>query len=192
MVLLINESWFTAINSLAGKNPILDAFMIFCAKYLIYIIPLILLYLWFRKSDEDKKFSLFLFSSVILSIIISMAISAFYYHPRPFAIGLGTQLISHKPDSSFPSDHTAAMFGFALSFLFFKRYRSGTVLVILATLVGFARVFCGVHFPLDIIGGFFVGLISTWLLFTLKEQLYEMFSKIINRYTSIIKSIFHR
>lgn len=185
MVLQINESWFSAINSLAGKNTILDAFMIFSAQYLVYIIPIILLYLWFRKSDEDKKFSLFLFSSVILSIIISMIISTFYYHPRPFAIGLGTQLISHKPDSSFPSDHTAAMFGFALPFLFFKKYKSGTVLVILASLVGFARVFCGVHFPFDIIGGFFVGLISSYLLFLFREHLFSYFSKIINFYHSI-------
>lgn len=45
MVLQINERWFTAINSLAGKNSV---------QY--YIIPLLLIYLWFQKikSNGDK------------------------------------------------------------------------------------------------------------------------------------------
>ena len=187
MVLNINQSWFTAINSLAGKNLLLDAFMIFSAQYLVYIIPIILLYLWFRKSNEDKKFSLFLFSSTLLAIIIAAVISVLYYHPRPFVIGLGTQLISHAPDSSFPSDHTSAMFGFAIPFLFFKRYKSGTVLVILASLVGFARVFVGVHFPFDIIGGFFVGVAATYILYIFRNTLFKYFSKIISVYHFVLK-----
>lgn len=192
MVSQINENWFTAINSFAGKNPVLDAFMIFSAQYLVYIIPIILLYLWFRKSDDDKKFSLFLFSSVLLSIIVSMLISNFYYHPRPFAIGLGTTLISHAPDSSFPSDHTSAMFGFSLPFLFFKKYKSGTVFIILASLVGVARIFCGVHFPFDIIGGFFVGLISSYILFFFRERLYSFFSKIVEFYHYFFRRLLKR
>ena len=185
----VNVQWFTAINSLAGKNAVLDAIMIFSAKYLIYIIPIILLYLWFRKSENDgnKKFSIFLFFSVLIAIIISMIISALYYHPRPFVLGLGTQLISHAPDSSFPSDHTTAMFAFSLPFLYFKRYKSGTVLVILSSLVGFARVFCGVHFPFDIIGGFFLGLIVSYILFLFRKPLFEYFSKIVEFYYSLFK-----
>ena len=185
MVLQINENWFTAVNSLAGKNPILDAIMIFSAQYLVYIIPLILLYLWFR--DDDKNFSLFLFFTVILGLIISEGIHLVYYHPRPFVLGLGTQLISHEPDSSFPSDHTVAMFSFALPFLFFKRYKSGTVFVLLASLVGFARVFVGVHFPFDIISGFFVGVASTYILYIFRDVLFRYFSKIISAYNFVLK-----
>ena len=187
MVLAINEGWFSAINSFAGSNVVLDNFMIFSAKYLVYIIPIALIYLWFRKGDENKKFSLFLFSSVVLSIAVSMIIGKIYYHPRPFVLGIGTQLISHTPDSSFPSDHTSAMFGFAIPFLFFKKYKSGTVLVILASLVGFARVFCGVHFPFDIIGGFFVGLASAYTLFVIRIPLDSFFTRIVDFYHTLLK-----
>jgi len=181
------ESWnihaFNAINSLAGKNPYLDAFMIFSAQYLVFIVPIIILYLWFSKKG-DKNFSLFLFISVIIAAIVSMSISAVYYHPRPFAMGLGTTLIYHPPDSSFPSDHTTVMFAFSLPFLFFKRYKSGTVFVILAALVGYARVFCGVHFPLDIIGGFVVALAVTIILYALRRPVFKCTSKIVNWWNS--------
>ncbi len=174
----INVHIFQAINSLAGKNPYLDAFMIFSAQYIVYIIPIFLIYLWFGKR-EDKKLSLYIFLSVLVALLVSMSISAVYYHPRPFAMGLGTTLIYHPPDSSFPSDHTTAMFAFALPFLFFKRYKWGTVFVVLASLVGYARVFCGVHFPLDIIGGFLVALLVSLIFYALHKLLFSWFSQVV-------------
>ncbi len=175
------EDWnihaFQAINSLAGKNPYLDAFMIFSAQYIIFIVPIVLLYLWFGKKG-DKKFSLFLLFTTILSVVVAMSISAVYYHPRPFAMGLGTTLITHSADSSFPSDHTTVMFAFALPFLFFRRYKSGTIFVVLASLVGYARVFCGVHFPIDIIGGFLVALIVTLILYMFKGPIISFNSRL--------------
>ena len=183
------EGWnihaFNAINSLAGKNPYLDAFMIFFAQYIIFIVPIIILYLWFAKRG-DKKFSLFLFFTILVAAIISMGISAVYYHPRPFAMGLGTTLIHHSVDSSFPSDHTTVMFAFSLPFLFFKKYKSGTALVILAALVGYARVFCGVHFPLDIIGGFVVALLVSITFYAIRDTLYSWFSKIVNGWERLV------
>ena len=177
----LNVHIFHAINSFAGKNPYLDAFMIFSAQYIVYLIPVVILYLWFGKKG-DKGFSLFLFLSTFLSILVSAGISMVYYHPRPFAEGLGTLLISHAPDSSFPSDHTAAMFGFALPFLFFRKYRWGTIFVALATLVGYARVFCGVHFPFDIIGGFLVALIVVVVLYILREPVFSGILRIVSVY----------
>ncbi len=65
------EGWnihaFNAINSLAGKNPYLDAFMIFFAQYIIFIVPIIILYLWFARMG-DKKILLLLFFTVLAAI----------------------------------------------------------------------------------------------------------------------------
>ncbi len=184
----LNIHLFQLINSPAGKNPYLDAFMIFSAQYLVYIIPIIILYLWFAKKG-DKNFSLYLFLSVFFTLIVSMGISAVYYHPRPFVEGLGTQLIEHAPDSSFPSDHTAAMFSLALPYLFFKKYKSGSALIILATLVGYARVFCGIHFPFDIIGGFGVALLIVILLYIFRKPVFSYTSKIVAVYEHILQSV---
>ena len=181
-----NVHLFKEINSLAGSNPYLDKFMIFSAQYLIFIIPIYLLYLWFRK---DKEFSLYVFISVLISLSISMSIGAIYYHPRPFSIGLGTTLINHSPDSSFPSDHTTTIFAFALPFIFFKRYREGVVFVSIASLVGLARVFCGVHFPLDVIGGFVVALMTSFILYIFKKPLFFWISKVTEEYQNILGKI---
>ena len=176
-----NIHGFISINSLAGQNPYLDALMIFFARYVIYLIPLFLLYLWFRKK-EDKQLALFVLLTVLLGLGISAVIGIIYYHPRPFVLGLGTQLISHAPDNSFPSEHTVAMFSFALPFLFFKKYRSGTIFTILAAIVGFSRVFCGVHFPLDILGGALIALIVVLTLYMARNPIMNVIGQIIERY----------
>ncbi len=187
-----NIHGFVAINSLAGQNPYLDALMIFFAKYVIYLIPLFLLYLWFRKK-EDKQLALFILLTVLVGLSISAVIGLIYYHPRPFVLGLGTQLISHAPDNSFPSSHTTAMFSFALPFLFFKKYRVGTVFTILAAIVGFSRVFCGVHFPLDILGGVLIALIVVLTLYIARNPIMSIIEKIVEKYEqSRIFNILHK
>ncbi len=171
----LNIYLFKLINGLAGKNPYLDAFMIFSAQFLILLVPIFIVYLWLR---GERKLALFIFISSLLAGMISMGIGMVYYHPRPFAMGIAKQLIYHRPDSSFPSDHTAVAFGFALPFLLFKKYRESAVFIPLATLIGVARIFCGVHFPLDILGGFAVALSVSCVLFRFREQMFNMFSRI--------------
>ena len=186
----INIYLFKHINALAGKNQLLDTSMIFSAQYLVYLVPLLLFYLWFRNSgnEEDRKISMFVFLSALVSLLFAMGISAVYYHPRPFALGLGTTLIRHAPDSSFPSDHATVMFAGSFSLLFFGKYRrEGALFLILALLVGFSRVFCGIHFPLDILGSFIVSLVVSSALFFFRDRLFMFFSRILEFYESLIK-----
>lgn len=172
----LNTEWFNAINSLAGKNPYLDGFMIFLAQFLIFIVPIYLLFLWFR---GDKKFTIFLLLGVLLSLGLSIMIGKIYYHPRPFVLNLTTPLISHSPDSSFPSDHAVVMLSFTIPFFFFKKYKSGTIFLLLSILVCLARIYCGLHFPLDMIGSFFLSLIMTSILFILRREIFTVLSKFI-------------
>ncbi|MCD6370762.1 MAG: undecaprenyl-diphosphatase [Thermoplasmata archaeon] len=172
----VNTEWFNAINSLAGKNPYLDGVMIFLAQFLIFIVPIYLLFLWFR---GDKKFTIFLLLGVLLSLALSMMIGKIYYHPRPFVLNLTTPLISHSPDSSFPSDHAVVMLSFTFPFFFFKKYKSGTIFLLLSILVGLGRIYCGLHFPLDIIGSFFLSLIVTYILFVFRREIFTTVSKFI-------------
>jgi len=167
----MNIYWFNLINNLAGENFILDKIMIFLARYLIFIIPLCLLYLWFKKASrrEDKQLVIVILFSLIISLILSWGISVFYFHPRPFAISLGKQIISYFPDSSFPSDHATAAFAVAFILFFLKKYKNSSFFFVIALLIGWARVFCGVHFPLDIIGGFFVAAIGAGITYRLKK-----------------------
>lgn len=189
----LNVYLFDLINGLAGKNGILDMSMIFFAQYLVFSVILLLLYLWFRNggNEDDRKMSVLVFLSMLLSLALAMAISSVYYHPRPFAMGLGTTLIHKAPDSSFPSDHTTVMFASSFPLIFFGRYRKeGSLFFLLAVLVGFSRIFCGIHFPFDITGSFLVALLTGTVLFLFKERLFALFSSPLAWYDSIVGHLF--
>lgn len=173
----MNTYLFNLINGLAGKSYFLDRVMIFSAKYLIFLPPLFLLYVFFQKEKGKKDFVFILFVLAI-SFAISSLFYIFYFHPRPFMIGLGKKLIPHKPENSFPSNHTLLLVSFSFSLFILKRYKSAFFFLILAVLVGLARIFCGVHFPFDIFGAFIIGFMGALIALFLRKK----FDKIYDRF----------
>jgi membrane-associated phospholipid phosphatase len=139
----------------------MDNLEIFAAKYLIAVPILATLYIIWKlsaKRNELNKFIAMLLAGGLLSLIFAKIGNHFYYHPRPF-IGDGVKpLFYASRDNGFPSDHTllASFLGFAA--LSYSR-RLGAVLLVIAAIVGWARVAAGVHHLSDIIGSFvFTGL----------------------------------
>lgn len=176
---MINVLWFNVINQFAGRNVLVDKVMILFAKYLIVILPLYLLYILLTsfnikrfKISNAKKFKnfVFMFLSLILVLLLDWLISLVYYHPRPFAIGLGRQLINHGMDASFPSDHAAVLFATAFSLLFLKQKKRSIAFFIIGIIVGIARIFCGIHFPFDVIGSIAFGFVAAFLSFVIIRQ----------------------
>ena len=161
---MLNIDIFNLINSLAGKSLLLDSLMIFVAEYLIFIIIIPLVYLFVK----DKKNFVFAFLCSLVSLIIGQLIKFFFYFPRPFALGIGKQLIEHAADSSYPSDHTIAVLSLGFGLMLTKYKKTGILFLILGLLIGFSRIFVGVHFPVDILGSVlvsFIGCIIVYLFF---------------------------
>jgi undecaprenyl-diphosphatase len=173
----INIIIFNAINGLATRSPLLNEIMIFSAKNIVYIIPLIILVLWFKHGENNKRDAVFVAFSVGIALLLSYLTKSFYYHPRPFAIGLGVDLVSDSPSSSFPSDHTTSMFALSLALHFLRRYRLSIISFVLAFLVGFSRIFIGVHFPFDILGGIAFGAIGALVALLIAPHLYPLIDK---------------
>jgi len=109
--------FFNIINGLAGNNWLLDQIMIFSAKNIVTVIPIIIIALLLTRTAENKQAAIFIAFSVGLSLLLGYITKSFYYHPRPFAMGIGLDLVPGDFTSSFPSSHTTSMF--ALSFPFF-------------------------------------------------------------------------
>jgi undecaprenyl-diphosphatase len=167
----MNLVWFHLINGMAGKNFILDNTMIFAAKYIVYILSFYLVYLWFVRRNYRQE-ALFAGYAALLGLGINSFIDLFYFHPRPFIISTGTFLISYAADNSFPSDHATVMFSISLMLLSFKDLRRrGVILFILSFISGLARVYTGLHFPIDVAGSLLVALISVCILIMLKNYL---------------------
>ncbi len=128
-MLFSNIHLFTLINNMAVRNTLLDRLMILTAKYIIYIVPIYLLYLWFiiERSKEDKRKPLYLFLIIVVSLFIGHIISSFSHRPRPFTMGIGKELFPHAGDSSFPSDHATVTFVISFALFFLKDIKNGIV-----------------------------------------------------------------
>jgi len=166
----LNQSLFLKINSFVGNNSIIDFLVVACGEYMPYLFILIevLLYFVFKK----KNIAIFAFMSMVLALAINQIIGMFYFHNRPFVDGLGTTLVKHVPDSSFPSDHTAFMFGIAIYILLSMDDKLfGRVLLLLAFIGGVARVFIGVHYPFDILGSIVTATIASLIIYKLQDKL---------------------
>lgn len=91
--------------------------------------------------------------------------------PRPFDAVEGlSALIAHPTDWSFPSGHTTASFACALVLLRTMPRRCGVPAMVLASLIGASRLYVGVHYPTDVLGGVLVGLLGSSLVLALRER----------------------
>jgi undecaprenyl-diphosphatase len=155
---------FQLINNLVGRWWPLDLFGVFCAEYLIFVMAfavVILFFIW-KDSAQKKihqKVVLKSFAAAALGYIFKIIIQLIYQRPRPFITHDVLQLINNPFDASFPSGHTILAFALAFSVYFYNK-KLGSVFLFLAALVGLGRIYVGVHYPLDILGGILVGALS--------------------------------
>jgi undecaprenyl-diphosphatase len=175
----INISIFSAINKYAGKSPLVDNIAIAIAEYLPLVFIAVLICLWFSSKVDGKHAALYAGYSAVLGALINFFITIFYIHPRPFMENIGTTLINHAPNSSFPSDHTTFLLSIATMLLFFKSTKIiGCSLLFFGLFGGVSRVFCGIHFPLDIFGSLLVSFLTAAMIWAFRENLIA-----INEYT---------
>ena len=159
---------FQQINNLAGRWAALDWLGIFFAGYARYVVVAGVLIFWFwGKSREESRKNLAAagaaLGAVVLSrLVLTEIIRWVWFRPRPFVDHEVNLLINHDNAGSFPSGHAAFFFGLAMAVYFYNR-RAGQWLFAAATLISFARVFVGVHYPSDILAGALVGVLGGWL-----------------------------
>jgi membrane-associated phospholipid phosphatase len=78
---------------------------------------------------------------------------------RPYEVVTGATLRQQPAHgTSFPSSHTAMAFAVAVTLIPFLPRRGVAVALVYAVLVGWSRVYLGVHYPLDVVGGAGIGL----------------------------------
>ena len=181
----LNQNIFISINSNVGQNHTVDFFMTIIAQYLPYVFIVILFYLWFNNKKNEALYSGYV---ATLGVSINLIIGLFYFHPRPFMDGLGLNLLSHKIENSFPSDHTTFIVSIAIMLITFKSTRVlGIISIILALWCGVARVYCGVHYPFDIIGSIVVSIIAVIIITILKDRLSRLNNLIISIWYKIFR-----
>ena len=98
------------------------------------------------------------------ALITNVCLKNLVARPRPYEVVEGLVPLIGKPtDYSFPSGHTCASFACALVLYRILPKKYGVPAVILASLIAFSRLYVGVHYPTDVLGGMFVGIFSSCL-----------------------------
>ena len=155
----INYALFALINATPSSSWWAIEVATFIAKDLIIIVPLLVVALWlWGPNQRQLVFKVML--ALALSLSISWVIGHLFPHDRPFVGGVGYNFLHHAADDSFPSDHGTVIFTFALAFLCWHRLWSGSLLMVLAVVIAWSRVYLGVHWPLDMLGGLLAGMIG--------------------------------
>lgn len=171
-----NNTLFFLIFNLNGRSWILDKLMVFGADQLIYILILFMFILGFKGGIKEKKAFLLILLGVPLAILLIKGIHLFFFESRPFVTFHLTPFVKEAVDASFPSRHTTISSVIAFSFIYFKSKWSLSFLFAVAW-IGLSRIYVGVHYPLDIIGGFLVGLTALMVSIQIKNLLRASFLK---------------
>ena len=172
-----DEALFLWINGWAGRLAPFDrAIEWVVSDYLVPVaLALTLLALWFAGDSAANRLRyqigvLVALSAMALASWVVMINNWMYFRPRPFA-DLEVSLLFYEPtDSSFPANTAAATFAIAAAIWGVNR-RVGSAALVAAGLFGFARVYAGVHYPLDILAGALIGVVTAMLVFKLKDLL---------------------
>ncbi|WP_406270061.1 phosphatase PAP2 family protein [Streptomyces sp. NBC_00191] len=155
------------INGLAKDAPSwLDRTMVFVGEYgIMFAMVLLVLWCWWsvrrRGTTEDSVggVAALIWAPLAagIALLINIPIRGFVERPRPFRDHQGIEvLVSGKSDYSFVSDHATLAMAIAAG-LFVAHRRFGLAAIVLALAEGFCRVYLGVHYPTDVVGGFALG-----------------------------------
>jgi undecaprenyl-diphosphatase len=180
----IDEKLFFAING-AWTNSFFDSFFPTITNGVYWIVPGILVGGWFL--FREKKKGVYILMMAILTVSLTDSLTVRVIKPlvareRPCdpdrAVNGGRFLIGQKNSFSFPSAHAANVFGQAMLFGFFY-VRYAWLFFSVACLIGYSRIYVGVHYPLDVAGGACLGIIVAIIFSYLMRKLFK--NSILNK-----------
>ena len=151
---------FQKINEFAFKWFWLDVLAIFFAKYFEYFLIIsVLLFLVMHFKNYWKIIIQAILAAILSRFFITEIIYQFFPRSRPFVELPVNLLLNHSPTASFPSGHAA--FYFAIATVIFRYNKKAGILFFAGSfLISISRIFVGLHWLSDVLGGFLIGIIS--------------------------------
>lgn len=156
-----NQQLFLLINASANPNAWVVELARMIANSPILLGPVLLIALWVWGQPFKRAGLLSVTGGTLVGLGINQVLGFIYFEPRPFMIEFGHTLLVHPPDNSFPSDHATFVWSLGLGLLSTKAARRwGTAVCVYGIAVAWARVYLGVHFPIDMIASGLVAVVA--------------------------------
>lgn len=177
----INHLIFVFLNDLTVNHTVFSNIVVFFANDFGFLLLGGLLVYLFTHKDKKKgvRDVVVVITAALVAWGVAHIIKYLYPHPRPSALS-STHALLPENDSSFPSGH-ATFFSALATALYFYHKRLGLLYALGALLIGVARVFAGIHWPIDILAGYALGGIIGFVVYHAYQRFEPWFEKIYRK-----------
>jgi membrane-associated phospholipid phosphatase len=159
----LDAAWYRSVNEFARDTGWAHGVLANYANWAGLVLLALLLgagWLLGRRRPDAPRFTATAFLvgvGAVLALAANQAIGPAVARVRPCHALAHVEVLLHcASDSSFPSDHAMIAGAFAAGLLLLDR-RLGLAALLFALLLAFARVYVGVHYPSDVVGGLAIG-----------------------------------
>lgn len=173
-----NNYLFNIINHKLD-NPYFDVIMPTITNFgAPSVLCLFFIVMFFLSNKKDKKIALLSVLSIIIAESIVTILKYTVNEPRPFLVIPNVDLLVVEKGYSFPSGHSAAAFAVAmiLGNKYYIKLKGRNISMCLtlfyAILIAFSRIYIGVHYPIDVVGGGIVGIFSAYVILKFENNIY--------------------
>jgi undecaprenyl-diphosphatase len=153
------------INEAAGHNAVLDNLAVFTTTWGVPImVALVLAQWWIGQPRPNARYqSLSAGAAFLLGLGAAQVILLFVHRSRPYDAGVTHLIVPPTTDWSFPSDHAIASMSIVWTYMLQRNMKWLAVFSAFALLICWSRVFVGMHYVSDVLGGAVLALASAVL-----------------------------
>ncbi len=162
---VINDPVFRAVGAIASS--LLNTMMGYWAESFLVVLPLIGIYLFFKKDRDVFSYAF----AVVALLVIAEILKDIFMEPRPCTVS-SLSWINHvgcESGFSFPSNHATVLTGL---FVFMKQYRRLQALYVIWMLVTlFGRVYLGQHYFTDVVAGAVLSIVIGAIIYMKRQSI---------------------
>jgi len=163
-----NTALFLSLNAAGKPGPVLQSLVVAIAGIPVLLAPVLLTCLWVWGPSARRAALIAAGAGVFAGQGINLLLGLVWFDPRPFMAGIGHTWLDHVADNGFPSDHATLAWSLGLGLALTGASRRWGAAACLAGLAaGWARVYLGVHFPVDVLASVPAGLLAAGFASTL-------------------------